>query len=93
MVPPKSNYERLVAGGLAGAVSRTLVAPFERLRTLSMTDPSTPNMMETSKEIYRTRGIRGTFHSPILAQRLPNACNVRIIQLFHSFRGQSASYE
>ncbi len=73
MVPPKSNYERLVAGGLAGAVSRSLVAPFERLRTLSMTDPSTPNMLEASKEIFRTRGIMGTFHSPQLSQHLPNA--------------------
>ncbi len=59
MVPPKSNYERLVAGGLAGAVSRTLVAPFERLRTLSMTDPNCPNMLVASKEIYRTHGILG----------------------------------
>lgn len=30
LAPPQQMYDRLVAGGIAGAVSRTLVAPLER---------------------------------------------------------------
>ena len=33
-MPPKLPLQWLVAGGIAGALSRTLVAPFERLRTI-----------------------------------------------------------
>ena len=35
MTPPQQLYERLVAGGVAGAVSRTVVAPLERYVLLS----------------------------------------------------------
>jgi hypothetical protein len=30
LAPPQQMYDRLVAGGIAGAVSRTMVAPLER---------------------------------------------------------------
>lgn len=58
MIPPKASYERLVAGGLAGAISRTCVAPFERLRTILMTDSSV-NLVEAAKNVYRSDGILG----------------------------------
>lgn len=58
MIPPKSTYQRLVAGGIAGAVSRTVVAPFERLRTILMTEASV-GLVEASRLIYRQRGILG----------------------------------
>lgn len=58
MIPPKASYERLVAGGIAGAVSRTCVAPFERLRTILMTE-SNSSLVQASKEIYKADGILG----------------------------------
>ena len=62
MIPPKASYERLIAGGLAGAISRTCVAPFERLRTILMTESST-NLVQASKQIYRVDGILGGFYT------------------------------
>ena len=58
MIPPKASYERLIAGGLAGAISRTCVAPFERLRTILMTNSSV-SFMEAAKKIYKADGILG----------------------------------
>lgn len=58
MIPPKASYERLIAGGLAGAISRTCVAPFERLRTILMTNSSV-SFLEASKKILKADGILG----------------------------------
>ena len=58
MVPPKASYERLIAGGIAGAVSRTLVAPFERLRTIMMTE-SSMTFKDAWKDIMARHGVKG----------------------------------
>ena len=66
MIPPKASYERLLAGGLAGAISRTFVAPFERLRTIVMTD-SRVGLAQAAKEVYQADGILGRHPSgPLL---------------------------
>lgn len=38
-VPSKQPWQRLLGGAFAGAASRTLVAPLERLRTIAMAAP------------------------------------------------------
>ena len=58
MIPPKASYERLIAGGLAGAISRTCVAPFERLRTILMTNSSV-SFAEATKKIFKADGVLG----------------------------------
>ena len=58
MIPPKASYERLIAGGLAGAISRTCVAPFERLRTILMTESSV-TFVQATKKIFKADGILG----------------------------------
>lgn len=58
MVPHKASYERLIAGGIAGAVSRTLVAPFERLRTIMMTE-SSMTLTDAWKDVLAKHGPTG----------------------------------
>lgn len=58
MVPSKASYERLIAGGIAGAVSRTLVAPFERLRTIMMTE-SSMKLADAWTDIMAKHGPKG----------------------------------
>ena len=63
MIPPKSSYERLIAGGVAGAVSRSVVAPFERLRTIMMT--SSLSLAEACQNVLSEQGILGALLSSL----------------------------
>jgi solute carrier family 25 phosphate transporter 23/24/25/41 len=54
----------LLAGGVAGAVSRTVVAPFERLKIIFQTQGQPPiytGVVQALQKIRREEGIRGYF--------------------------------
>lgn len=59
MVPPKQPYQRLLAGGIAGALARSLVAPFERLRTI-MQSSSSQSLGSAARGMWQDGGLRGT---------------------------------
>lgn len=61
MMPPQQLTERLLAGGVAGAVSRTAVAPLERLRTMMMADARNTRISSTLAAMWRDGGVRGLF--------------------------------
>lgn len=54
----------LLAGGVAGAVSRTVVAPFERLKIIFQTQGQPPiytGVVQALQKIGREEGVRGYF--------------------------------
>lgn len=65
MVPPKQPYQRLLAGGIAGALARSLVAPFERLRTI-MQSSSSQSLGSAARGMWQDGGLRGLFKGNLL---------------------------
>jgi len=54
---------RIVAGGVAGGVSKSVVAPFDRLKILMMLDAEKKGVTETALKMYREGGVAGLFRS------------------------------
>ncbi|KAK4480155.1 hypothetical protein RD792_013214 [Penstemon davidsonii] len=55
------SLRRLISGGIAGAVSRTAVAPLETIRTHLMVGSSGHSTSEVFQEIMQTDGWKGLF--------------------------------
>ncbi|XP_008792055.2 adenine nucleotide transporter BT1, chloroplastic/mitochondrial-like [Phoenix dactylifera] len=55
------HFRRLLSGGIAGAVSRTAVAPLETIRTHLMVGSNGNSTIEVFQSIMRTEGWQGLF--------------------------------
>lgn len=55
------SLRRLISGGIAGAVSRTAVAPLETIRTHLMVGSSGDSTTEVFSNIMKTEGWKGLF--------------------------------
>lgn len=55
------SLRRLLSGGIAGAVSRTAVAPLETIRTCLMVGSNGHSTTEVFQDIMKTDGWRGLF--------------------------------
>ncbi|KAL4444943.1 hypothetical protein ABPG77_003993 [Micractinium sp. CCAP 211/92] len=81
-VPPTEPLERLLAGGVAGAVSRTAVAPLERLRTIMMADPAASRLGPVLRAMWAD-GTRGLFRGNLAT----------VMKVFPSSAIQFATYD
>ena len=62
---PFPSWKSLVAGGVAGAVSRTVVSPLERIKLLFQMQgrpPKYTGVLQAMRLIYREDGVKGFFY-------------------------------
>ena len=67
----KKHYQHFIAGALAGAVSRTLTAPLERLKILYQVNYrcskiKPPRILKGLKEVYISEGVTGLFRGNLI---------------------------
>ncbi|KAJ6406249.1 hypothetical protein OIU84_009887 [Salix udensis] len=60
------SLRRLISGGIAGAISRTAVAPLETIRTHLMVGSSGHNTTEVFNDIIQTDGWKGLFRGNLV---------------------------
>ncbi|KAJ6373113.1 hypothetical protein OIU76_027447 [Salix suchowensis] len=60
------SLRRLISGGIAGAISRTAVAPLETIRTHLMVGSSGHSTAEVFKNIMQTDGWKGLFRGNLV---------------------------
>ncbi|KAH8482741.1 hypothetical protein H0E87_029991 [Populus deltoides] len=60
------SLRRLISGGIAGAISRTAVAPLETIRTHLMVGSSGHGTTEVFKNIMQTDGWKGLFRGNLV---------------------------
>ncbi|PSC76347.1 calcium-binding mitochondrial carrier S -1 [Micractinium conductrix] len=82
-MPPSQPLERLLAGGVAGAVSRTVVAPLERLRTIMMADSNAGRIGPVLRRMWADGGVRGLFRGNLAS----------VVKVFPSSAIQFAVYD
>lgn len=56
-----SGFERLLAGGTAGAIAQTAIYPMELIKTRLMTYVHAPSLPTLSKQIWRQEGFRAFY--------------------------------
>ncbi|XP_039126421.1 adenine nucleotide transporter BT1, chloroplastic/mitochondrial-like [Dioscorea cayenensis subsp. rotundata] len=60
------SFRRLISGAIAGAVSRTAVAPLETIRTHLMVGSNGGSTMEVFQNIMKTEGWKGLFRGNLV---------------------------
>ena len=100
-VPPSDPLARFLAGGLAGAVSRTATAPLERLRTMMMADTANTRLLPTMKKMWASGGLLGLWRGNLasVAKVMPqsaiqfavNPCHYSLSAIFQHAKGADAA--
>lgn len=86
-VPPSDPLSRFLAGGLAGAVSRTATAPLERLRTMMMADTANTRLLPTMRKMWASGGFLGLWRGNLasVAKVMPqSAIQFAVNPVYHS---------